>query len=55
MKFKEVYTTADLKAMAKPEEKEIEDKKRVVSNDAYLNAEMTQTLINSLEKLRLKL
>lgn len=61
MIFKEAYTTEAIKSSilldsSKPkEEKDKEEKKTVVSNDSYLNAEMTENLINKIEHLRLSL
>ena len=35
--------------------KEGEDKKVLVSNDAFLNAEMIESLVNKIERVRIKL
>jgi hypothetical protein len=56
MIFKDKYTTQRLisaDAVAKPEEKTGEDKKIAVSEEAFLNAEMIQALINKLEQARI--
>ena len=49
MNFKDKYTT-DEKLAGDPKEKD----KIIVSNDAYLNAEMIQDLINIIDFVRLR-
>lgn len=59
MNFKEVYTTAAIKEAIfngkdkTAEEKEKENKKTEVTNEAYLLAEMINSLINKLEQARI--
>ena len=61
MNFKAGFTTKEIKdavnasLTAAAEEKEMENKKIVVSNDAFLNAEMISNLINKIEHARLSL
>lgn len=50
MNFKDKYTTDSLKA----EFKDKENNKKLVSEDAFLNAEMLNELIKELKSLRLK-
>ena len=59
MNFKEAYTTTAIKEAvisdpkSSPEEKEKENKKIIVSNDAFLQAEMISELINQIERSRI--
>lgn len=59
MSFKERFTTEEIKNKIKldkdtpQEKKDQEEKKSIVSNDAYLNAEMAESLIWQLKKMRL--
>ena len=47
MSFKDKFTTEEIKKNS--DNPDIENKKTVVSNDAYLNAEMTESLIKQIE------
>jgi hypothetical protein len=49
MNFKDKYTTPE-KYNKDPKEKD----KTIVSNEAFLNAEMIQTLINVIDSVRLR-
>ena len=59
MRFEEKYTTVSKREEINadkninPEEKDKENEKIVVSNDAFLHAEMAENLINKLEQLRI--
>ena len=59
MSFQDKYTTEEIKNKIKldkdipQEKKDQEEKKSIVSNDAYLQAEVTENLISEIKSLRL--
>lgn len=60
MTFKDNYSTVEINDAVQADKdislevKDQEFKKQLVSNDAFLNAEMLETLIKELKALRLK-